>query len=61
MKNDCDDGELHKDFGETFNEVRWGVFLETQLFSYNFTLLRLNFSIIFENKCLQQKFIRLRR
>ena len=37
MKNDEDDGELHKDFGETeyaSNEVRWYVFLGTQLISY---------------------------
>ena len=61
MKNDYDDGDLHKDFGESeyaFNEVRWCVFLGTQLISYSLTLVRLNFSIIFEDKCLQ-KFIRL--
>ena len=61
MKNDYDDGELHKDFGETestFNEVRWCVFLGTQLISYSFTLVRRNFCMIFEDKCLQ-KFIRL--
>ena len=43
------------DFGETeytFNEVRWCAFLETHLFSYSFTLVSPNFSIILEKKCL---------
>ena len=34
MKNDCDDGELHKDFGETeytLNEVRWGNFFRNAI------------------------------
>ena len=55
MKKGCDDGELYRDFGETeytFNEVSWCVFLETNLFSYSFTIVRPNFSIILENKCL---------
>ena len=42
MKNGYDDGELRKDFDETeytFNEVRWCVFLGTQLISYSFTLV----------------------
>ena len=61
MKNDYGDGEMHKHFGETgyaSSEVRWCVFLGTQLISYSFTLLRHNFSITFAGKCLQ-KFIRL--
>ena len=63
IKNDYDDEEQHKDFGETeytFNEVRWCVFLETQLISYSFTFVRLNFCIIFKEKYLQ-KFTRLCR
>ena len=34
IKIDCDDGELHKDFGETeytFNEVRWSVFFRNAI------------------------------
>ena len=60
MKNDYDDGELHKDFGETeyaFNGKMVCIFRNT--ISYSSTFVRLNFSVlIFEDKCLP-KFIRL--